>query len=93
MSCSCKCWKDKELKLTCYRCNGIVTYIKIESISEQDEKKIIIEKLRNKIKQNNIDNCLYKMEIRDIENEIFDNNNSIETVKNTSPTSSDSTSD
>jgi len=75
MSCVCQCWKDKEIKLTCYRCNGIVTYLKTQTINEEDEIKIKLDKLKKELKSKQIDIVTLKMDIRDLEAEINSSDN------------------
>ena len=49
MDCICKCWKDKELKIHCARCDGIVNYIKCVKVNEEDDIKIKIQKLKKEL--------------------------------------------
>jgi uncharacterized protein YlxW (UPF0749 family) len=68
MSCICQCWKDKELKLNCARCGGLVSYIKTQTINEEDEIKVKIQKLKNDLISKQADVFLLKQEIRELEN-------------------------
>ena len=70
MNCICQCWKDKAITLTCYRCNGIVNYIKVGKINEEDSKQVILEKLKKELKEKRTDITILKMEIQELENEI-----------------------
>jgi hypothetical protein len=67
MSCICKCWKDKELKLNCPRCGGFVSYIKTQTINEEDEIKVKINKLKNELISKQADVVLLRQEIRELE--------------------------
>lgn len=86
MSCICQCWKDMTLKLNCYRCNGVVEYVKCNPIKKEDSKQIILEKLKKDLQEKRTDITILKMEIIELENDIL-NDRKI----NDSSDSSDST--
>ena len=70
MNCSCPIWKYKELKTIC-ACGGVVYYQKINKIDETQEKKKILNKLKEEIAQLRTDITIKKMELRELENEII----------------------
>lgn len=70
MNCSCPLWKYKELKTTC-ACGGVVYYQKIKKIDESQEKKKILNKLKEELTQLRTDITIKKMEIRELEAEII----------------------
>jgi len=72
MDCICKCWKDKELKIHCARCDGIVNYIKCVKVNEEDDIKIKIQKLKKELHDKTTDITILRMEIKDLEADIKD---------------------
>ena len=75
--CKCPKWKYKELKTTC-ACGGIAYYQKMDKITEQNDKKIILEKLKKELRDKRTDIAILKMEIQDLENELEDSTDSEE---------------
>jgi len=75
MNCICKCWQDKTLKLNCARCGGIVDYIKCIQAKEEDSKIIILNKLKRDLEGKRADIIILKDEIKELENEIKDEEN------------------
>jgi uncharacterized protein YlxW (UPF0749 family) len=71
MACICQCWKDKELKLNCSKCGGVVYYVKSMKI-DVDDKAIVLAKLKAELQSKRADITCLKMEIRDLENELND---------------------
>ena len=69
MNCSCPKWKYREIKTTCV-CSGIVYYQKIDKIDENDEKKTILNKLKEELRQLRTDITIKRMEVRDLEFEL-----------------------
>ena len=69
MNCSCPKWKYIQLKTTCV-CGGIVYYQKIYKIDENDNKKIILNKLKEELRQLRADITIKRMEVRDLEFEL-----------------------
>ena len=69
MNCSCPKWKYREIKTTCV-CSGIVYYQKIDKIDENDEKKTILNKLKEELQQLRTDITIKRMEVRDLEFEL-----------------------
>ena len=72
MDCTCQWWKDKHIKLTCEKCRGFVSYIKQPTVNENDDKKIILEKLKKQLNEKLADVAVLRMEIRELRNEIDD---------------------
>jgi hypothetical protein len=68
MDCSCQCWKHKQLTIKCHKCDGNLSYTRIQIINEEDENKIKLEKLRKELREKQIDITCLKMEIRELEN-------------------------
>ncbi|MBS1736176.1 MAG: hypothetical protein JSS98_06150 [Bacteroidetes bacterium] len=72
MDCKCKCWKDKPITLSCYKCGGLVDYIKVQSIKENDSKEIKLQKLQKELQEKQADVIILRTEIKEIQNEIDD---------------------
>lgn len=70
MNCTCKCWEHKTINVKCHKCDGLLSYVRTETINEEDEKQIILNKLKNILITKQEDCYLLKQEIRELESEI-----------------------
>jgi len=70
MNCTCKCWKYKQITIKCHKCDGLMSYVRCETINENDEKQIILKKLKDELITKQADVMILKQEIRDLENDI-----------------------
>ena len=80
MNCTCPKWKYKELKTTC-ACGGIAYYQKIDKIDDKYNKKAILEKLKAELQTKRADMVCLKMDIRDLENEMKDEEDKCKILK------------
>ncbi len=69
MNCNCKCWEHKQLTIKCLKCDGLLSYVRTEIINEEDEKQIILKKIKNQIINKEADIFILKMQIRELESE------------------------
>lgn len=70
MDCTCACWKHKELTIKCHKCDGKLSYTRIESINVDDEAKLKLQKLKRELQNKQADVAILKMDIRELENEL-----------------------
>ena len=70
MNCTCKCWQYKQITIKCHKCDGLLSYVRTETINENDEKQIILKKLRDELITKQADVMILKQEIKDLENDI-----------------------
>lgn len=73
--CICPCWKDKEVVLTCYKCNGKIYYSKIVKVNEEDENKIKLEKLKKELQDKRVDMVILRNDIKELEHNIKESEN------------------
>jgi len=67
MNCKCKCWEHKTINVKCHKCDGMLSYVRTQTINDNDEKQIIIKKLKEELKTKQVDCYLLKQEINDLE--------------------------
>jgi hypothetical protein len=67
MNCKCKCWEHKTINVKCHKCDGLLTYVKTQTINEYDEKQVVLKKLKDELKTKQDDCYLLKQEIKDLE--------------------------
>ena len=70
MNCKCKCWEHKTINVICHKCDGLLSYIKTETINKDDEKQVILKKLKDELKTKQVDCFLLKQDIKDLELEL-----------------------
>jgi len=70
MNCTCKCWEHKNINVICHKCDGLLSYVRTQTINDHDEKQIILKKLKDELKIKQDDCYLLKQEIKDLEIEL-----------------------
>ena len=64
----CQCYSGN-IRLTCSKCH-LIFNTNSGKITEQDSKQVMLEKLKKELQSKQVDVTCLKMEIRDLENEI-----------------------
>lgn len=67
MNCKCKCWEHKTINVKCHKCDGLLSYVRTETINEEDEKQIKLKKLRDELTSKQADCYLLRREIKELE--------------------------
>jgi hypothetical protein len=70
MNCTCKCWEYKQITIKCHKCDGLLSYVRTETVNKDDEKQIILKKLKDELITKQADVMILKQEIRDLELEL-----------------------
>jgi hypothetical protein len=70
MNCTCKCWEHKTINVICHKCDGLLSYVRTQTINENDEKQVVLKKLKEELKTKQVDVFLLKQDIKDLEIEL-----------------------
>ena len=72
MDCNCEYLKNKHIRLNCIKCGGYVSYVKTPTINDNEDKNIILEKLKKQLTEKLAEIAVLRLDIRDLRNEIDD---------------------
>lgn len=72
MDCNCEYLKNKHIKLNCVKCGGYVSYVKTPTIKDNEDKNIILEKLKKQLNEKLAEVAVLRLDIRELRNEIDD---------------------
>ncbi len=72
MDCNCEYLKNKHIRLNCINCGGYVSYSKTSTINDNEDKNIILEKLKKQLNEKLAEVAVLRLDIRELRNEIED---------------------
>ncbi len=72
MDCNCEYLKNKHIRLNCIKCGGYVSYVKTPTINDNEDKNIILEKLKKQLNEKLAEVAVLRLDIRELRNEIDD---------------------